>query len=299
MTLDEVRAMRGSYIWLLIVLTGLTEVGHPATRGNRETDGFARTSVGFQLYRDYMIVAQGSVGSLRGLNFLLDTGTNTTVVSPKLARRLELEATPADVAVLSGKVRSEMATAPSLQFGPIRSENVPVLVQDLSFVQDALPIQIDAIIGLDVLGQSRFQIDYASREISFGPAPSMRDSIPLKMKNGLVFVDAVVNHRTVHLLFDSAAPSLIMFEELPELESGLKGAVAQSSPKKIGDYEHRRVRQISFSLGEVQFEHESAFVAPNQRDAGHDFDGLMSPVALGITRVAVDLSRRTLTFSRD
>lgn len=291
--------MRGRSIWLLIVLTGLTEVGHPATRGNRETDRLASASVGFQLYRDYMIVAQGSVGPVRGLNFLLDTGANTSVLSPKLARKLGLESTPADLAVLSGKVKSAMATAPSIQFGPIRSENVPVLVEDLTFVQGALPIEIDAIVGLDVLGQSKFLIDYASRAISFGPTPSMPDSIPLQMKNGLAFVDAVVNQTTVHLLLDSAAPSLIMFEELPEPEPVLKSIAAQPSPKKIGDYEHRRVRQISFSLGEVQFGHESAFVAPNQRDAGHDFDGLMSPVALGITRVAVDLNRRTLSFSRD
>ena len=101
MTLDEVRVMRGRSIWLLIVLTGLTEVGHPATRGNRETDRFANASVGFQLYRDYMIVAQGSVGPVRGLNFLLDTGANTSVLSPKLARRsLGSSATPADLAVI-------------------------------------------------------------------------------------------------------------------------------------------------------------------------------------------------------
>jgi len=299
MTLDEVRVMRGSYIWLLVVLTGLTEVGHPATHGNREMDRLARTSVGFQLYKDYMIVAQGSVGPMRGLNFLLDTGANTTVLTPRLARKLKLEATPTDVAVLSGSVRSEMATAPSLQFGPIRSENVPVLIQDLSFIQDAVPIQIDAIVGLDVLGQSRFLIDYSTREISFGPAPSMPGSIPLQMKNGQAIVDAVINRTTVRLLVDTAAPALIMFEESPQLESGLNGDATQPTPKKIGDYERRRVRQISFSLGEVQFGHESAFVAPNQRDAGHDFDGLMSPVALGITRVAVDLNQRTLTFSRD
>ena len=176
---------------------------------------------------------------------------------------------------------------------------MPVVVEDLTFVQGALPIEIDAIVGLDVLGQSRFPIDYASRAISFGPTPSMPDSIPLQMKNGLAFVDARVNHATVHLLFDSAAPSLIMFEELHDSESGLKAAVAQLSPKKIGEYEHGRVRRIDFSLGEVQFGHELAFVAPNQRDAGHDFDGLMSPVALGITRVAVDLNQKTLTFARD
>ncbi len=37
----------------------------------------------------------------------------------------------------------------------------------------------------------------------------------------------------------------------------------------------------------------------NLRDAGHDFDGLMSPAALGITRIAIDLHQGTLAFTRE
>jgi hypothetical protein len=289
--------MRRGYIWLLVVLTASTVVGHPATPDYRETGRLARGSVRFQLYRDYLIIVQGSIGPLSGLNFLLDTGSNTTVLSPQLARKLQLEATPTDVAVLGGSVSSRIATAPSLQFGPIQRDNVPVLIQDLSFLQDALPVRIDAIVGLDMLGQSTFVIDYVSHEVRFGPA-SMPDSIPLHIRNGLAFVDADINHTTVHLLVDSAAPSLIVFEQSPGIQTDPKVAASQPSPGKIGNFQRNHVRQLSLTLGQVDFGQESVFVVPNIRDAGHDFDGMMSPVALGFTRVAVDLNQRTLTFSR-
>jgi len=291
--------MRGRYFWLTVVLTSLALVGQPAAWGYRESSQLANSSVRFQLYRDYLIVVQGSVGPMKGLNFLLDTGSNTTVLDPRLARKLHLDVAPTSVAVLSGGVKGGIAIAPSLQFGPIRGQNVPVVIEDLSFIQGVLPFQIDAIVGLDVLGQSTFVIDYSSREIRFGPAPSMPNSIPLQLKDGLAFVDAEVNHTAVRLLVDTAAPSMVIFEELPNQQSGLNGGDAQPSPKRIGDFDHKRQRQISLRLGEVDFGHESAFVAPNYRDAGHDFDGMMSPVALGITRVEVDLTQRTLAFTRE
>ena len=179
---------------------------------------------------------------------------------------------------------------------------MPVLVKDLSFVQNAIPFQIDAILGLDVMGQSTFVIDYTSREIRFGPAPSMPDSIPLQLQDGLAFVDAVVDHNRVRLLVDTGAPSMIIFDQLPEPQSLLKHGDTQPlpkpSPKKIGDFERQRERQISLSLGAVEFGQESAFVAPNHRDVGHDFDGMMSPAALGIARVEVNLNQRTLAFAR-
>jgi Aspartyl protease len=301
MALNEVRVMRGRYFRLIVVLTSLTVVGQPATWGYRRSERPANSSVGFQLYRDYLIVVQGTVGPVKGLNFLLDTGANTTVLSPQLARKLRLDTAATGVAVLGGNVQGEIATAPSLQLGPVRRDNVRVVIKDLSFIQDALPFRIDAIVGLDMLGQSAFVIDYSSREIRFGPVPSMPDSIPLELKDGLVFVDAVVNHTTLRLLLDTAASSLTIFDELPASNSGLKGSdhPSPNPPKRIGDFDHRRAGQMSLRLGEVEFGYEPVFVVPNLRDAGHDFDGMLSPVTLGITRVAVDLNQRTLAFVRD
>lgn len=290
--------MRGIGLWQLIVLTGLALVGQRAGLGYQKPDRPAKDNIEFQLYRDYLIVVQGQVGPLKGLNFLLDTGTTTTVLSPQVARKLHLDVTPMDVAVLSGNVKGGSAAAPSLAVGPIRRENVQVVIENLSFLDNALPFPVDAIIGLDVLGPSTFVIDYSSREIRFGPAPWMPNSIPLQLKNGLAFVDARVNHEEVRLLVDTGASSMVVFEKRASLHPGVDGGAAAQSPKEIGNFDRRRQREISVGLGEVEFGHEPVFTVPSVRDAGHDFDGLMSPVALGITKVAVDLNGRTLRFAR-
>lgn len=290
--------MRGRSFWLIVVLTALIVVGEPAMWGTRVSDRPVKTNVGFQLYRDYLIVVQGSVGPLKGLHFLLDTGTNHTILDPQLARKLHLDVTPAVIAVLSGDVKGGIATAPSLELGPIRRDNVRVIIPDGSFVQDAFPFRIDAIVGLDVLGQSTFAIDYASREIRFGPAPSMPDSIPLQMKDGLAFVDAVLDHTRVRLLVDTGASSLVLFKELQNPASGQNDDAAQPLPRRIGDFNRKRVPQVSLRLGEVEFGRGLVSVVPNRSDSDHDFDGLMSPVALGIKRIVIDLPQRTLTFAR-
>ena len=89
---------------------------------------------------------------------------------------------------------------PSLNFGPMQRDNISVLIEDLSFLQKALPVRVDGVIGLDLLGQSAFVIDYASREIHFGPSPELPVSIPLRVTDGLAIVDAELNNVPAHLL---------------------------------------------------------------------------------------------------
>jgi hypothetical protein len=77
------------------------------------------------------------------------------------------------------------------------------------------------------------------------------------------------------------------------------GQTVPKSSVKIGDFDHRRQLQINVRLGGVEFGRKVAFLVANRRDAGHDFDGMMSPVGVGITRVAVDLGRGRLAFALD
>jgi hypothetical protein len=285
--------MRGRFFWLLVVSTSLATVGQPRACAYGESVQPAKAKVGFELYRDYLIVLRGSAGPVKGLNFLLDTGATPSVLDARVAAKLRLQVVPEEVAVLNGNVAGGRSTVPSLEVGPMRKDNLPVLVQDLSFLRKAMPVQIDGIVGLDVLGQSSFVIDYASREIRFGTAPSLPVSVPLQIKEGLAIVDATVNHAAVHLLLDTGAPSMIMFEEM-----SAKGS-PQPTAKTIGEFDRRQVRLNSFALGEKEFGRQAAFMVHNTRDTGHDFDGLMSPAALGITMVAVDLGRGTLAFARE
>ena len=169
--------------WLSVLL-GFALVGQPFAVGYREAGAreAMEGTVGFDLYHGYLIVARGSAGPMKGLTFLLDTGASPTVLDPRLARKLHLEQFPASISVLGGSVQAEAAIVPSLNFGPMQRDNVPVLIEDLSFLQKALPVRVDGVIGLDVLGQSAFVIDYASREIHFGPSAALPNSLPLRME---------------------------------------------------------------------------------------------------------------------
>lgn len=286
--------MRGHNFRLLVVWTALAFIGQPAARAYREPSHPRAVSVNFSLYSDYLIVVRGSAGPLKDLNFLLDTGTSPTILNQSLARRLHLDPAPAIIAVLNGNVQGAMAIAPSLQFGPIRKDNLPVLIRDLSALE--LPVPIDGIVGLDVLGQSNFVIDYTSQTISFGAAASsMPGSIPLQLKDGLAIVDATVNHAPVHLVLDTGAPSLVLFAAASDPAPQL---VRAALPKTLGHVEHKPIRLASFSLGPSEFGREPAFLVSNPADAGHHYDGLLSPTALGITRLAIDLTHHTLVFTR-
>ncbi len=295
--------MRIRHFWSLIVLTALAVAGQPAAHGYKNSDSDSghpvRSKVSFELYQNYFIIVHGSVGPLKGLNFLFDTGASPSILGPNVASKLHLATMPAVTAVLEGTIQSQTAIAPSLQIGPLQLQNLPVVIGDLSFIQNAFPFRLDGIIGLDVLGQTAFEIDYRSREIRFDLPPSsahsIPDSIPFHMQRGLAIVDATINHTQVHLLLDTGAPSIILFHEMPA--SGSKPVLQRA--KTIGNFDRKHVQSIDLKLGETDFNHQTAFVVPSQKDAGHDFDGVISPAALGIGRVALDLTQGKLTLTRN
>jgi Aspartyl protease len=224
MVLTEVSVMR--HFRLVVILTGLVVAGQTAAKGYADSriEQQGESRLAFELYRGYLIVLRGSAGPLKGLNFLLDTGASPSVLDPRIAKKLHLITEPAPMTVMGGLIASRTATVPSLRVGPITMENFAVSVQDLSSIQDVLPIELDGIVGLDVLGQSTFVIDYESRQIRFGPIPPMADSIPLHFKGGLALVDAMVNHEQVHLLMDTGAYSMVLFDAPLDRASSSRGA---------------------------------------------------------------------------
>ena len=160
-------------------------------------------------------------------------------------------------------------------------------------------MHIDAVIGLDVLGQSAFEIDYTRWQIHFGSFRPLANSLPLRIEAGLPIIDAELNHLAVHLLMDTGASSLLLFE--PRTSGPVSpqkiSAVAGSS-SSIGEFQGKQVWLRSLRLGEKEFGREPAFMVRSPGNRGRNFDGLMSPAGLGMTKVAIDVERGVLAFSR-
>jgi predicted aspartyl protease len=286
-----------------LAIAGVAQATGPAqSSGNGEPDSVPviRDTAGtlrFDLYQDYCIVVHGSAGTLKNLNFVLDTGTIHTTFNAKIAARLDLrDEAPAGIVMMAGRKQAEDATLPQLELGPIRRANLPIVIADLASLQKLVPVRIDAIVGMDVLGPGPFVIDYSARVIRFGPLPALPVSLPLRLDQGLAVFDAEIDHRPVHLLFDTGASSLVLFET--DAQPGGPAHTAGRQPDTFGDFASKPVQLRSLRMGSEEFRRKQALMARNPKPSQLDFDGLMSPVALGISRVSVDLEGGVLAFSR-
>jgi predicted aspartyl protease len=229
---------------------------------------------------------------------VLDTGTIHSTFNSRIAKKLNLrDEAPTGLVIMGGRERAEGATLSLLEFGPVRRSNLQIVTADLSSLQRFVPVRIDAIIGLDVLGTGPFVIDYPARAIRFGPLPALRVSLPLRLDRGLAVFDAEIDHRPVHLLFDTGAASLVLFKTDAQPGSGAI-TTAGREVDSTGDSESKQVWLHSLRVGAEEFRQEPALVVRNPKPSQIDSDGLMSPAALGISQISVDIARGVLAFSR-
>jgi hypothetical protein len=239
-------------------------------------------TVRFQLYNGYLIVAHGSMDGKK-VNLLLDTGATAAILDAKLASKLHLHSEDAPGIVrLDRRTPAGETILPSLEIGPLHRTNLRVMTADLSFYEKVLPAHIDAVVGLDVLGQRPFVIDYPGRVIRFEPVPVLQVSVPLRIDQGLAVFDAEIDHAPVHLLLDTGAGFMTLFNKTERY--------APSSDRKVW--------LSTLRLGAEEFGQKPALLTRNPKPSQIDFDGLMSPAALGFSQVAIDMQAGVLAFSR-
>lgn len=122
-------------------------------RGQERTDANqleTGQSVPFELTAGFLISVKGRIGQLDGLQFILDTGATTTVVDRKIAKKLQISLRRDRVFSFQKYFDVERAEFPEIQLGPVKAQNVSLLVADLTKTSE-FSGHSDAIIGLDLL----------------------------------------------------------------------------------------------------------------------------------------------------
>jgi predicted aspartyl protease len=100
--------------------------------------------------------------------FVVDTGASGTGLSRRLAERLRLGDGEQRTALgAGGAVSAETVRVRELQVGPLRMENLPVFVTDLSAIAGKAGAEIDGILGYDFLHRWRVLIDYPGQTLTF------------------------------------------------------------------------------------------------------------------------------------
>ena len=83
-----------------------------------------------------MIVVTVTINDAERFDFFLDTGTNSTVITPEVAQKLNLR--PRDrmeIITVTGKQIVPRAFLPTVALGAEKAENVEVLIADLSVIR--------------------------------------------------------------------------------------------------------------------------------------------------------------------
>ena len=163
----------------------------------------------FDLFQRHLIVTKGAIGPLNDLNLLVDTGTIPSVVAERIARKLHLRPVASQLVAFGKQVTVQSAVVDGIRMGPLQSGPVPVAVGDFSYLHG---VQVDAIIGLDVLARSSFTIDYQSHRLRFAGAGPEESTAPLEVAWPFVTVRMVVAGQPVRLLVDTGSPDLVLFK---------------------------------------------------------------------------------------
>jgi len=253
----------------------------------------------FKLYRGYAIVVRGSVGNLKNLNFLVDTGAVPSVLDQRIAQKLHLSGSAEEISVFTKKVDTERAIAPDVQVGPLRAQTLPIAVQDLSFATEALGTRLDAMIGLDFLSEGPFTIDYQKKKIVFGDIDPSLTKVSYKAGSGYAWVEFKIHEQTLRLLVDTGASDLVLFASATsDCQSAIKKIGTRVWSNIGGEIRVEEVQLTDAYLGATPWGTLNVFILPDKGSRPRGLDGLLGVTSLSARRVALDPEHKLFAFDQ-
>jgi hypothetical protein len=264
--------------------------------GAGESRSATNAEVPFELYRDFMIVVQGSAGERHNLNFFIDTGSSQSVVDNRLARKLRLARSPKEISVFGRTVVTEEAILPSLQLGSLLAPRLPVVVKDLSNYRDELEVPVDVIVGIDVLSRTSFTIDYEARKLILGPAERLSNSTPCDTRFPYPTVPLQIGNLRIGVLVDTGAQDLALFERQTRTAFPDVQIVGQETRRVLeGLVIVKRAEFHELTLGTTHWTQREGFFT---EAASNLFHGLLGPRWLGAKRISFDPEHKVISWEK-
>jgi predicted aspartyl protease len=268
-----------------------------------ETAGLSPEAIlPFKLHRGHMIVVKCSVGGLRDLTAIIDTGASETVLDIALVRKLHLTAEPDSATFISQQAKVWAVSIPGLELGPIRADHLPGIAADLSSLTSELGIRPQVVIGMDVLHRSSFLIDYQSRRLVFfqlpqGPVPHLSHSAALVSlasassegsddARRFAVIEALVAGKTVRLQVDSGFEGLLLYADRVQ---GVTSAGQDSHIANLGkSLMAHSVVPPDVHIGDWHARQAQLTLIDGPSSGSPVFDGLIGAAFLSKKKVAFD-----------
>ena len=264
--------------------------GSPSPRheGGVEDRSTAKAEVPFELYNDNLIVVKATIGPIKNVNMILDTGTSPTAVSQAMADRLKLQGKSELLQTLNGTIQTKSFILSRIQIGPLYADSVRVVVQDLSFMERSLGISLGGIAGLDILSTGSFTIDYRRRKIVFGPVAASEKEVRFETQVPFLTVKAMIAGQEVRLLVDSGTWGLLVYRNRLQTGREQHRIDPNASIFGPGGMTHVRWFRAGVSLGKDDLGARNVAIADVDSDPQNEFDGLLGFAKMGFRKVSFD-----------
>lgn len=218
----------------------------------------AITTVSGRMVAGYLLVAPISVNGRGPWDFVVDTGTNQTVLDPALAKELGL-ATAGRVTLntLAGQQRALLAWTDLISAGEASVQKLEVLVGGIDAVR-GLDGRVRGVLGLDFLYHFAFSLDYEHTRLRLFPLDLLADpeesglaSVDVQLVDGRLLVPCEWQGAAKRLLaLDSGIADVLLFAERGAGASPTKsGAVRQMLVSNSAATEVVRIALTDFLVG--------------------------------------------------
>ncbi len=268
---------------LLIVVTiscsgSLAAADMGAPRGKK-------TEIPFDLYNRNLIIIRATVGSIKNVNLILDTGTSPTAITQAIADRLNVRGKSVLLQTLNGTIQVQSVILPRIQIGPLHADSIAGVVEDLSSLERSLDISLGGIAGLDILRSSSFAIDYHRRKIIFGSIAASEKAVHFETQIPYLSIRAKMAGQEVLLLVDSGTGGLLMYRNrlrtaLVQLRFDPNGSVSTVA----GGGTHVKWLSTDVSLGQRNLGARNVAIADVDPDPQDDFDAPLWTRNYGISQ---------------
>jgi hypothetical protein len=259
----------------------------PRPREGAEDQSAAKAEIPFQLYNGNLIIVKATIGTVKNVNMILDTGASPSAISQEFVDRLKLRGKTESLQTLNGTIQTQSFILPSIQFGPLRATSIRVVMQDLSFMERSLGISLGGIAGLDVLSSGGFTIDYRRKKIVFGPIAASEKTVRFETQQPFLTVKAMIEGEAVRLLVDSGTWGLLVYRNLLQKTQQVHfdPNVSVSSP---GGMTHVGWLRAGVLLGKDNLGVRNVAIADKDSDPRNEFDGLLGFAKMGFRKVSFD-----------
>ena len=281
---------------LLVWCGVLLQVGavEPRSVTAAENEG---SELPFQLSSGYLIYVNGRIGDGRKLRFLLDTGSTVSLVDRRVADKNWVRSRQAESLSFNRTVTWDEATVPEMQFGPIRVRNARVFVGKLDQLSE-LTNHIDAVIGLDLLSQRDFTVDYDARKIIFHPGGAHEAiSQGAEPASRCVVVEGLIQGHRVRLIVDTGFSGLLLYKE--RINKRIPTLRLDGAPELVEVGKSLKASQVSIPdvvVGSKRIDVRALLVNSPPENVAAEIDGVLGPSALNAHKLHFDLARRTIDW---